>query len=233
MRKGVRIEDAAHEWVSSFNAYPENMIRMVIEASHYTEFNEVTPPGNGDRVYLLERDEYGRIESHEDDMFEIETDSGDTVRISGDQLDVERDGDLPMWGTLWGFGDSADDYWLEELGGLQIMSDLGFRIYESEEFGYIFGIDGCGYSFYEAHWIPLYKARGLQWHDPDADKPEPLVKITCYGQTEELTRDDAIKKYLDGVRCCEGAERDRYLNIYLQLLDGCEECSDEDIQTMY
>ena len=40
----------------------------------------------------------------------------------------------------------------------------GFRIYESEEFGYFFGIDGAGYNFYDSHWIPLYDARGLKWH---------------------------------------------------------------------
>ena len=44
------------------------------------------------------------------------------------------------------------------------MADCGFRIYEQEDYGYIFGIDGAGYDFYEAHWIPLYKARGLKWH---------------------------------------------------------------------
>ena len=35
-------------------------------------------------------------------------------------------------------------------------------------FGYIFGIDGAGYDFYEDHWIPLYKERGIQWHDKEA-----------------------------------------------------------------
>lgn len=71
---------------------------------------------------------------------------------------------LPMWGTMWSFGDSADDYWLEEEDGLELMAECGFRIYEQEDFGYLFGIDGAGYSFMHEHWIPLYKARGLQWH---------------------------------------------------------------------
>lgn len=71
---------------------------------------------------------------------------------------------LPMWGTMWSFGDSADDYWLEEEDGLELMAECGFRIYEQEDFGYLFGIDGAGYSFMDEHWIPLYKARGLQWH---------------------------------------------------------------------
>ena len=75
-----------------------------------------------------------------------------------------------MWETMWSFGDSADNYWLEELGGLEIMADCGFRIYKSEEFGYFFGIDGAGYSFYEKHWIPLYKARGFQWHKENEEE---------------------------------------------------------------
>ena len=37
-------------------------------------------------------------------------------------------------------------------------------------FGYFFGIDGAGYSFYEEHWIPLYKARGLQWHKTEGEE---------------------------------------------------------------
>ena len=44
------------------------------------------------------------------------------------------------------------------------MSEYCFRIFEHDDFGYFFGIDDAGYDFYAAHWIPLYKARGVQWH---------------------------------------------------------------------
>lgn len=71
---------------------------------------------------------------------------------------------LPMWRVMWSFGDSADDYWLKKGDGLELMAEYGFRIYEQEDFGYLFGIDGAGYNFMEAHWLPLYKARGLHWH---------------------------------------------------------------------
>jgi hypothetical protein len=71
---------------------------------------------------------------------------------------------------MWSFGDSADDYWLSDMDGIAIMSRCGFRIYESEEFGYFFGIDGAGYSFYDEHWVPLYRARDLHWHDPATEK---------------------------------------------------------------
>lgn len=69
---------------------------------------------------------------------------------------------FPMWGTMWSFGDIVDEWWLEN--NLEVMKECGFRIYESEDYGYVFGIDGAGYDFYEIHWIPLYNARGLRWH---------------------------------------------------------------------
>lgn len=47
------------------------------------------------------------------------------------------------------------------------MADCGFRIYEQKDYRFVFGIDGAGYSFLEHHFIPLYKARRLQWHDSE------------------------------------------------------------------
>ena len=87
----------------------------------------------------------------------------------------DRDEDaryLPTWSTMWSFGNSADDSWLEEEGGLELMAECGFRIYEQEDFGYLFGIDGAGYSFLHEHWIPLYKARGLRWHREEEPAPK-------------------------------------------------------------
>lgn len=76
---------------------------------------------------------------------------------------------LPVRGTIFSFDSPCDDWWLEEENGIEIMSKLGFRIYHHEEFGYFFGIDGCGYSFMDEHWIPLYKARGLHWHKEEEE----------------------------------------------------------------
>ena len=93
------------------------------------------------------------------------------ITYKGDEDEDDYYDALPMWGTMWQFGDRIDDDWLSgEFGehGLKLMSECGFRIYEHEEFGYFFGIDGAGYDFYEAHWIPLYKARGLHWHKEEA-----------------------------------------------------------------
>ena len=167
--KFTTIEEATRNWVREFNAFPQGMLDKFSN-----EFYEVTKASIGDRVYAYNEDEcYGQITEIKDNKVEdrivyvIELDDGEIIEKEANDFEVERDGFFPMWGTMWSFGDNADDYWLEELGGIKIMSDCGFRIYEHEEFGYFFGIDGCGYDFYEAHWIPLYKARGLQWHDTE------------------------------------------------------------------
>lgn len=168
-REGTTIREAAEMWVKEMNAYPYDMIEKLMHAD-MCDWQEVTVPRIGDRVYVYDQD-YGeivKIKRNKDDevIYSVKLDNGKTVRRKEGDIEVDRDSLLPMWGTLWSFGDSADDYWLEELGGIQIMSECGFRIYESGEFGYFFGIDGAGYSFYEEHWVPLYKKRGLQWHDP-------------------------------------------------------------------
>lgn len=180
--KGMTISEAAHRWVGEFSRFPHSMIEKLISCDP-DEWTEVTTPSHCDRVYLfsipdedVDGNEYegscqeGEIVRIEDDEYIIELHDGTEVRVEISEFEVEKDGFLPMWGTLWQFGDSCDDYWLEEMGGIKIMSECGFRVYESYEFGYFFGIDGAGYDFYENHWIPLYKARGLQWHDPETEK---------------------------------------------------------------
>lgn len=166
------IKDAARGWVQEFNAIPQEVITKLAKASDYCDCNEITPPAICDRVYVFANCEYGEIietkkTNEGETVYRVKLDNDKTRTLSADCFEVEHDYSFPMWGTMWTFGDSADDYWLEELGGLQIMADCGFRIYEQEDFGYVFGVDGCGYDFYEAHWIPLYKARGLKWHEQE------------------------------------------------------------------
>lgn len=53
-----------------------------------------------------------------------------------------------------------------------------------------------------------------------------IVTVTCYGKTEQLERDVAIKKYLDAMMCSEGSERDRYSKILGELMTGQTVCDD-------
>ena len=99
----------------------------------------------------------------------VDPDAWSEVTVFDEDNEDEYREFLPMWGTLWAFSDPTDVWWLEEKDGIATMSKLGFRIYYHDEWGYFFGIDGAGYDFYEAHWIPLYKARGLHWHREEDD----------------------------------------------------------------
>ena len=58
-------------------------------------------------------------------------------------------------------------------------------------------------------------------------KPNKVTTIT-YGKAEEWdTRQDAIKFFIDAINGCEGAERDRYVNVYMKLINGYDVCSDD------
>ena len=95
--------------------------------------------------------------------------SDDWQEVTNSEQKVEYYDQLPMWGTMWSFGKSLDTYWLDNKDRIKRMSQTGFRIFESKEFGYFFSIDGAGCDFYESHWIPLYNKRGLKWHNPNTD----------------------------------------------------------------
>ena len=172
-RQGMTINEATHEWVREFNAISQGMIAELMKHD-IDSWHEVTTRAVDDRVYCYESGDYGQIIDYNDEteMFTVELDNGEEIQVDESGMELEYDDRLPMWGTMWSFGDSCDDWWLEEGDGIKIMSQCGFRIYEHEEFGYFFGIDGAGYDFYEAHWIPLYKARGLRWHDESAELEE-------------------------------------------------------------
>lgn len=55
------------------------------------------------------------------------------------------------------------------------------------------------------------------------------IRITCYGETEVWdSRKNAEEFYLGCMAGSEGAERKRYVSIYLQLQAGRMECTDEE-----
>ena len=166
------IREAAEAWVSSFNRIPYDVVCKLMRLDP-DEVREITPFTRGDRVYVYDvpEDEHcGEVVNTVGDVYLVNLDDGNTVEVGEEDIAHEYDGVLPMWGTMWAFSESIDNAWLdnEHIGnGLLAMAECGFRIYEQEDYGYIFGIDGAGYSFYESHWIPLYKARGLHWHNEE------------------------------------------------------------------
>jgi len=115
---------------------------------------------------------------------------------------------VPMWEYMWTFSSIHDQRWLEN-GGLEKMINCGLCVFEQEDFGYIFGIDGCGYDFYEDHWIPLYKERGLSWHQNHSNEEKQVRKkfnlnktiknlkkeIFCSRKNNYITKEEARNLY--------------------------------------
>ena len=174
------LKEACHAWVEGFNAIPDSVIEKL--SKYDNSIREITPIAKGDRVYTTDPDwkwqEGEVIDTNydgEDDLYVVKLDDepDNPKIISADCIGVMHDYDFPMWGTMWSFGESIDEEWLTGKycePHLQEMANCGFRIFESEDLGVVFGIDGAGYDFYgteehPSHWINLYKARGLRWHE--------------------------------------------------------------------
>ncbi len=162
--KKITIKEATQKWVGEFNAISQRLIEKAYGGDNFEELQELTKVGVGDYVWNNDLQGEYEILSIDGERVILE-DNGEKIEVNIDDIYNEnRDGLLPMWGTMWTFETTLDSEWVLE--NLQTVSDLGFRIYEGCDDGEIYiGIDGAGYDFYEAHWIPLYKARGLQWHD--------------------------------------------------------------------
>lgn len=55
-----------------------------------------------------------------------------------------------------------------------------------------------------------------------------MITVVCYRKEKKWeSRKAALDFYLQGLLACDGAERDRYASIYMQLLSGCDYCTDE------
>jgi len=182
IRKGITVRDATYRWVSEFNAIQQGIIEKLISCD-IDSWHEVTVPHTDSRVYIHCIPEQktcgepyygteccGRVtDVVGKDTYFVELDDGASVVVNLEDLEIDEYCNLPMWGTMWSFGNSCDDHWLEEDDGIKVMSECGFRIFEHDEYGYFFGIDGAGYDFFSEHFIPAYRKRGLQWHDPETE----------------------------------------------------------------
>lgn len=166
MKTDMTILEATRHWVYGFNAIPTAMLVRLMDQNP-EEFSEVTIPTIGDTVYVYDESINGEITAQVDEGYQIILENGTEITATVNDFTLVQNDILPCWGTMWSFGESVDENWLENSAGLTALSACGFRIFKHEDFGYYFGIDGAGYDFYEEHWIPLYTARGLHWHNQE------------------------------------------------------------------
>ena len=175
----MTIREACELWVSrDMNAIPQSVL-VKLKQLDPDDIAELTPITKADRVYVCSAGEMGEVIAIDEDAEEytVQLDNGETITTEGFDLEREDYDRFPMWGTMWSFSCSFDEDW--SLSHLEEMAACGFRLYESEDYGLVFGIDAAGFDFYEAFWVPLYKARGLRWHD-EAEEKEAEMRRKGY-----------------------------------------------------
>lgn len=157
-------QKASEMWVATFQRMPYTLMTMAYGGENIDQLVERTRMVAGEHVYSYTQNAEIQIESIDYDADEVKYEyDGEKYCESIHDFEQNRDSWLPQWGTMWMIDESLDSEWIEE--NLDIVSEIGFRIFEDEENGYIFiGLDAGGCDFYELFWTPLYKARGLQWH---------------------------------------------------------------------
>lgn len=166
LKEKMSKKEACQEWVNSFNAISQSLIGRAFK-NDIDNWFELTPVTEGQDVWSDEyQGTYEIISIDKENKTAIIDIDGEKQETELNELTKEYEGWLPMWGTMWTFGEGIDEDWARE--NLEILAECGFRIFEDGVTGDIYiGIDGAGYDFYEMHWIPLYEARGLKWHSED------------------------------------------------------------------
>ena len=91
-------------------------------------------------------------------LFQRLQDLGDYDAITEITIPEDEAGFNPLHNVLYAAPDCLWDEWISE-NAQRLYDVCGLRVFHNEETGYMLGIDGAGYSFAEAHWIPLYKMR--------------------------------------------------------------------------
>ena len=67
---------------------------------------------------------------------------------------LNQDENYPIWNALFEFDNWGDDI---VKSNIELLQAIGFVVIEPfSEFDWMLGFRGCGYSFYDAHWIPMY-----------------------------------------------------------------------------
>ena len=63
-----------------------------------------------------------------------------------------------------------------------------------------------------------------------AMKTKRKVKTKCYGEVKVWAdREEAKAFFLEAMMNSDGSKRDRYTGIYIQLLNGLDFCTDEEV----
>lgn len=149
------LKELARDWVEKFNYIQIDVLEAVAERegssviehirSEKITFEDIADHNGhyGDKRYINKlKKEYSDVEDHPD--------------YEAIKEDREQN-NYPMWNTCFEFKEKESEEVIEAAieAGCGVIEGLG-------DFNQILFFSGCGYSFYGAHWIPLFL--NLPWN---------------------------------------------------------------------
>ena len=101
----------------------------------------------------------------------------DSCNRDDESEDVTHE-ELPHRGAVHGWpGAHCMCFWVTNSLIANKAAACGFLVYEPADFqGHILAIDGGGYDFHEAHWVPLYLALEFKWHEDEPGWEDAVIK---------------------------------------------------------
>lgn len=167
MKNTITKKQAVEKMVDiDLNAIPQVLIeKAYFDNDDFESFRNITPLYK-DQEVTYENESYNVFNPDFEGKVIITHDGIQMLEVYHYELEeVEYRPFLPMWSTMWQTSMMLS-HWIEN--NMEKVASLGFQIYECDDLdGYILGIDGAGYDFYTDHWIPLYDAQGLEWHNQE------------------------------------------------------------------
>ena len=155
-------EEAVSWWVRCLNEIPFDMIDDLMSYG-FGHVHELTFPTYGDDVQY-EGELWEVKEADGVDRYLIENENCKQQIVSYYDFEFSRLDTMPEHRQVWTFEGTVDSRWLQEQENLYRMSQLGFRIYESD-YGLFFGVDEAGVDMYKKRWEPLYDLMWKRWHN--------------------------------------------------------------------
>ncbi len=166
------IREATEKWIDGFSYVPGSVIEKLVKHDESVSYYD----SDSFRLIASPRIECLGCNGHCDREFTIAelreaSDRGKGIPCEHCQYNNGDDWQTGKpeyafpcgWGTLFAPKSSLDIDWAIE--NKEEIGLLGFFVFESEDWEILLGIDAGGFDFYETYWIPLYKLRGLQWHE--------------------------------------------------------------------
>ena len=161
IKDSYELQRMVSQWVDTFNFIQLEVLEKMANECLYEYIRQPKPD------YDEFLNNYGNMwDEYEEWLKDNETEDNEENKAEFCESRSEWDDyysdcqseNYPMWNTCFEFkNDEREDV-------IQAAIDAGFGVIEGlEPFNQILFVAGCGYSFYGAHWIPLFL--NLPWNE--------------------------------------------------------------------